>query len=872
MKTGLPKCLLFTISMIHRCCDKDIKESFIDFIQSKFIDLKKRRGTVIATIVCLFHSAQLLLSHLIETTLWRFTMIKNYLRTAIRHFRRNKIYTGINVLGLSVALACALLIFLFIQDELSYDKFHENAETIYSVIEKDHYFNFHYRHVPTAVGPGMERFFPEVVRSARIFRQRAVVKYEDRMFNEEIRLVDPEFFTMFSFPVIRGNVSVLESDDAVILTPSSAVKYFGAEDPIDKTLTCSFGSYTKDFVVTALTADVPSNSTIEFDFLIHSNNYIQVAQRGPDALTSWTWPRCNAYIQLTEDATAESLLERLPLFVRQNFKQVEEERRTRGTWIEEGPTVEYWLQNMEDIYLNSGLISGNPFSDAQKSIILGGIGLLILIIACINFTNLSVGRASTRAKEIAVRKVTGAGKKNLIIQFWTESVVIVLLSMMLGFILVGFLLPQLNSIAMKKLTLGQFFNITNVLLFIVFGFVLGIAAGCFPALIMARFRPVEIIKGKFRIGGRNNLTKILIVFQFVVSILLLIATFTMGRQIRFIDTKDLGFDREGIVTINTMERDYETTSRIANYFKQKADSRPDIQSVSGCVFPFSTTGGEGTTEINGITSHFLFSDVYYNYAETMGMRLVAGRDFSEAFPTDVDAIVVNEEFVKQFEIENPIGFQVDDSPPNTIIGVVENYNYTSIREPVEPVIHMLTRRFGPHTLLIRISTADIPKTISALEDIWKDIQPNKPFNYSFFDEDIRKRYKDEQRWNSILRYASVLAILITCLGLVGITALTTSRRVKEIGVRKILGATASQITGMLIRNFLLLVTISVMIAWPLGYYAMHRWLQGYAYRTTIGWSTFLISGVLAFVIAVLTIGYQTVKAAAANPVNSLRDE
>ena len=799
-------------------------------------------------------------------------MIKNYLKTAIRHFQRNKIYTIINILGLSVALACALLIFLFIQDELSYDKFHENAETIYSVIERDHYFNFHYRHVPTAVGPAMKQFFPEVVRSVRIFRQRTVVKYEDRMFNENIYLVDPEFFSMFSFPVIRGNASAHESEDAIVLTSSSAARYFGAEDPIGKTLTCTFGSYTKDFIVTGLTEGFPPNSTIEFDFLIHSNNYIQVAQRGPDALTSWTWPRCNAYIQLAEGVTAESLLERFPLFVRQNFEQVEEERRTRGTWMEEGPTVEYWLQNMKDIYLDSRLISGNPFSDAHKSVILGAIGLLILVIACINFTNLSVGRASTRAKEIAVRKVTGAGKKNLIIQFWTESVAIVLMSLMLGFILAGSLLPQLNSVAMKNLTLGQFFNVTNVLLFIVFGFVLGIAAGCFPGLIMSRFRPVEIIKGKFRIGGRNNLTKILIVFQFVVSILLLIATFTMGRQIRFIDTKDLGFDKEGIVTINTMERDYETTSRIANYFKQKAGSRPDIQSVSGCVFPFSTTGGEGTTEINGITSHFLFSDVYYNYAETMGMHLVAGRDFSEAFPTDIDAIVVNEEFVKQFEIENPIGFQIDDSPPNTIIGVVENYNYTSIREPVEPVIHMLTRRFGPRTLLIRISTSDISKTITALEGIWKDIQPNKPFNYSFFDEDIRKRYKDEQRWNSILRYASVLAILITCLGLIGITALTTSRRVKEIGIRKVLGATSSQITRLLIRNFLILVVISVAIAWPLGFYAMNRWLQSYAYRTTVGFGTFLFSGVLAFIITVLTVGYQTVKAAAADPVDSLRDE
>jgi putative ABC transport system permease protein len=321
-----------------------------------------------------------------------------------------------------------------------------------------------------------------------------------------------------------------------------------------------------------------------------------------------------------------------------------------------------------------------------------------------------------------------------------------------------------------------------------------------------------------------------------------------------------------------MERDYDSNIRIANHFKQKIDSYPDILHMSGCVYPFSTTGGEGTMEINGIRKHFLFSSVHYDYVKTMGMHLIAGRDFSEALSTDVDAVVVNEEFVKQFEIENPIGLQIGDAESDIIIGVVENYNYQSLKSPVEPVIHILDQRTGPRTLLVRISTNNIGHTLSVLEDIWGEIQPHKPFNYSFFDKDLGQRYQDERRWNSILRYSSVLAIFITCLGLIGITALTTGRRIKEIGIRKVLGATASQITHLLVRDYVILVMLSNFVTWPMGYCAMHKWLQNYAYRTSIDVFPFLFSGAMAMVIAILTVGYQTVRAAGANPVNSLRDE
>lgn len=798
---------------------------------------------------------------------WRFGMIKNYIKIALRNISGHKALSFINIFGLAVGLTCTIWIYLFIADELSYDRFHKNADSIYSVLNIDNYFNYNYRNIPNGMGPALKEYFPEIEYSVRITRHPAVVRYRDKIFEEGPSFADPDFFKMFSFKLLEGNKeTVLSSENAVVLRKSAAAKYFGEENPMGKTLEFSFGQRKKEFLVTGVLEDIPSNSTIQFDILLNIKSYEFV--RGQESLKSWTWPRNHTYIQLKKGARPEDIEKRLPGLVKLCFAEVEAERRSRGSWLEDRETIIFWLQNLKDIYLHSQEVSGARGSDIQKSIILGGIGLLVLIIGCINFTNLSIGRASTRAVEIGMRKVMGAGRKNLIRQFWSESFLTVFISMITGLSLSIILMPLFNNLANKSLSINDFFTPVNLFVFILIAVIVGFTAGIYPGIVLSGFQPVEFLKGRQRFGGKNLLTKTLITFQFAVSIFLIISTLTMGKQIKFINNKDLGFNKENIVMIRTQETQIQDSERVVKFFKNKADSYEEIISVSGCCHSFSIHYGEGTIEINGITKRFLFSRVYNDYVRTMGMKLVDGRDFSEQFSSE-NAIVVNREFVKQFNIKNPVGSMADDSE---IIGVVDDYNYMNLRHEIEPVIHFIDSRYGLLNILIRISPVNISQTLSLLEKLWKEVQPDKPFTYSFFDEDLALKYNEENRWNSIVFYSSILAIFITCMGLIGITAITISRRIKEIGIRKVLGASVSQVTGLIMKDFFYLVLLANFFIWPVSFYFMNKWLEGFAYRTNISIGTFLFAGILAMIISLITISIQVVKAAVTNPVKSLKYE
>jgi len=801
--------------------------------------------------------------------LWRFAMLRNYFYIALRNIKKQKVFSAIKIMGLSMAIAFGIWVYLFVKHELSYNRFHKNADSIYSVINTDNYYPYTYRHIPIAAGPALKEYFPEIERSVRISRENPVVRYENILFREICHLTDKDFFQLFSFPLLRGDkLRVLESEDSIVLTRSTAVKYFPNLDAIGKTLTLTFGQKKKDFSVTGIAEDPLPNSTIAFGMLIRIENL--AFSRDKEALQSWTWPRSETYVQLKEGAGSSSIDARFPSFVSQYFSKIIEERKARGAWNEKGETITFWLQNIKDIYLHSQDITGDQGSHIKKSYILAGIGLLVLLIACINFTNLSLGKAFTRSNEIGMRKILGAGKKNIVRQFLGESIVILSLSMALGVVLAASLLPLFNRLAAKSLSLSGVLTLPNLLIFIGAAIVVGVLAGFYPGLILSNMEAAKIIKGHMMLSRKNHLTRILIVVQFSASVFLIISTLTMAKQMKFINTKDLGYQKEGVVIVETLERE-EEAERIFNLFKQKTESLASVRKISGCSFPIGGPQGEGTLRFNDKKLKFRFSHVSHNYFATMGIKFVAGGDFPQTIPSDANPVVVNELFVKSFAIDDPIGTKLSSSPrPEQIVGVVEDYHYSDLHHEKEPVIHLYSPR--PFNILLRVSPENIARTIEDLRRIWEEIQADKPFIYSFQDQLLENQYREEKRWNAIVLSSAVFVVLITCMGLVGITTIITNRRIKEIGIRRVLGASITKISRSLCGDFVLLVTISNCITWPLSFYFMNLWLKNYAYRTHMDIGIFLLAGALSFVFSLGTIGFLVYKAASSNPVECLRYE
>lgn len=809
---------------------------------------------------------------------WGIVLFKNYLKTALRNIARQKTHSLVNILGLSLALASCILIYLFIADELSYDRFHEKADAIYAVVCRN---EFHDESVvvgTAAMGPVMEEYFPEIEHAVRMnTMNQATVRYKDKIFNEYPVFTDPTFFNVFSFPLIYGDPeTVLLSKNSVVLTRKVAHKYFGNARPIGRTLTMIFGELKKEFIVSGISQDVPENSTIEFDILLNVNNLSDI--RGPDYLTSWGWFDTEIYVLLRESSTPDKINRRFPLFVKQYFQKTLEQMRSSGSWKGEGDVISFSLQNIKSLHLNT-VLRGVGAADIKSSAILAGIAFLILSIACINFINLSIGRASGRAREIGMRKILGAYRKQLIHQFWTESLVLTFLAMLAGLLIAFLFLPVFNQFAVKNLNMDSFLKTINLLVFSIILITVGIVSGSFPALVMSGFHPVEILKGKLKIGRKTLLTKSLIVVQFSLSIFLMIATLTMARQIKSMQQKGLGFDKEGVVAIRMQESNWQQGQKseaLLDRFRERLSGHSAIQNISGCTMTFDRMLVMNHIRIKGKTYDVFYNKVYYDFLETMGIKLADGRDFSREFSTDKSAVIVNQKFVRQYEIEEPLAEAIwdayDDSTPLRIIGVVEDYHFRSLQHEIKPIILHIDPSYTVSNLLVRISLENTSETIKLLEETWKEIQPDKPFLFSFVDEEIEAAYKRQKRWSAIVRHSSILAVLITCMGIFALTSLTISRRVKEIGIRKVLGAGIIQIANMIYKEFILLVVIANVIAWPAAYYVMNRWLQGFAYRMTLDPGLFFLAGFLTLIVALATVSYLAVKAALANPVDSLRTE
>lgn len=775
-------------------------------------------------------------------------MIKNYIKITWRHIRNNKIYSFINIMGLAVGMGCCILILLWVQDELSFDKFHQNYSDIYRTIPELQ--GTKYSSNPLALAAVFKQQYPEVRQITRFCSRYWLMKYGDRIYNERGALVDDDFLQMFTFPLIRGTPeTVFASRESIVLTEHAASKYFGNQDPVGKSLLINNDI---ELIVTGILKDVPKNSHLRFDFLASMR---LLGERGD---VSWSY-EARTYALLEKNVSIKDFADKISGFV------MEHDKRTKQNVI-------LHIQPLSKVHLYS-LNGTDPILYVH---IFLTIAIAILIIACINFINLTTARSNTRAKEIGMRKVVGAERIDIIRQFIGESIILSALAFLVAIGLVYLLLPAFNNLAEKQLTLNIIGSVSTLTLLLGIILFTGLASGGYPAFMLSSFRPANILRrGKLRPGsGGFSLRKILVVSQFTTTIVLIIGTIIMYKQLNYIRNKDIGLDRDHVVVIS-MNRELRGAYRS---FKNEIKRHPNVINVTAARRIPTNIGhinpvyweGKGPDDYVTMTD----ASVDYDYFETLGMQILLGRSFSEEYPTDKENYILNEEAARITGLESPIGKMFSCwEDEGKIIGIVKNFHTSSLHNEIGPVIFTLSQRHGSHSyIFVKISPNDVPGTLSYLEKKAVEFAPNNLFEYTFLDDEFNRQYGNDQRRGEIYKSFTFLAIFISCLGLFGMASFAAEQRTKEIGIRKVLGASIANIVALISRDFLTLLFVSNVIAWPIAYYLIDRLLKSYAYRTSIAAWVFIVSGVAAVFIALLTVCIKIIKAALSNPVNSLRYE
>ncbi len=802
-------------------------------------------------------------------------MLRNYIKIALRNLSKQRLYSFINIFGLAVAIAFCLLIMLFVRNEMTHDSFHEKADRLYrvNVLTKNDEGRLSSSTLcPPPLGPAFLEEFPEIAHMSRFIKRGDVVNYQGQSFRESIALADPDFFKMFSFRLKQGDSqTVLTNRDSVILREEIARRYFGDENPIGKVISIKMGSRFFDFAVSGVVQNIPQNSSITFDFLVP---YDRVRDYIPERyLNQWTGFTTSTFIELQKEVPAIELENKFSSFVRKHLGEVIE-KYAGGDFS----AFQIELQPLQKIYLSTeGRSAYMASSNPLYSYILSGIALLILVIAAINYMNLAIARYTTRLREIGMRKVLGAGRKNLMRQFFGESIFFSFLSLCMGIAFAELFLPAFNNFVGKKLAIGYFSHWATVASIIGLMFVVGLVSGSYPALFLSRFRAADVLRSQLRIGGRSTFSRWLVVVQFALSVFLVVSTLIMSHQLTYMKKRDLGIQGEQVVVISTQGSPKGT--QLVDRFRNELVSHKNILSVSGSGMAL---GSDGTYIVSAVRdqntktmAHYFFID--YDFLKTIGAQVIEGRDFSKTYTSDPqESVIVNESLVKEMGWDSAPGRQIRTfmgrKEPLTVVGVVKNFHFESMHSQIKPAIFYIEPRNQLEFIYAKIGPNDIPGTLNLLERVWKQAAPNLPFMYSFLDEEFHKFYMAEERWSSIVGYASIFAIIISCLGLFGLSALAIARRTKEIGIRKVLGASVTGLARMMTVDFLKLVILANLIAWPLAYYAMNRWLQNFAFRIDMKIWIFLLSAVLSGGVAVLTLSYQAIKAAFAYPVESLRYE
>jgi putative ABC transport system permease protein len=799
-------------------------------------------------------------------------MFKNYFKTAFRNLRKNKLYSAINIFGLTVGLAACLLIGVYINNELSYDKFNVNADRIVRA-------TMEYKKAGTVnsvatagtkTGPQFKRTFPLIEEYARTYIGHNVIKNGDKVFDEpRILYADQPFFKIFSFHIIEGNAATaLDAPDKMVITKSMAKKYFGNKDAINKILNCGG----KDFKISALCDDAPENSQIKFDFVT------QFANLG-NGVKDETWWTANwiTYFLLQGKKDIPQLQQQIS-----SYMKTPEVRADAG--LGGNDYLTYHLEPLTKVHLYSALPGFEPNSSINYIYILTLIALLILIIACANYTNLATAQSAGRTGEIGMRKVMGASKKQVFFQFISESSVITLIAASLAFLLSVFLIPYFNQITGKHFTSDILMQPMPILALIIFTIAVSFFAGLYPALVLSGTQIMGVLKKGFSFtGGNNLLRKTLIVTQFGISIFLIIYTVIILQQMHFMQTKDLGYEKDHVVVLPISS----DMLKIFESLKAAFKAVPGVEAITASYqTPENVGWGDGITVIDEKGRHEISLNampVDLDFTKTLKMQIVAGRDFQQSdfgimdttnnYKNYQQPFVINEILAKKigWTPQQAIGKTIEKSVAGPVVGVVKDFNFTSLHDPIGPMLIFLGRNYS-RDYMIRINGNNTKQTLAGLETVWKQRIPERPFNYHFLDDDYNKLYLSEQKISALVGMAAGLAIVLAGLGLFGLAAFTTVQRTKEIGIRRVLGANISSITLLIAKNFLELIGISIIIAIPLAWWAGNKWLQDFAFRIQIGWWVFAFAGFAALLIALLTVGFQAIKAAIANPVKSLRSE
>ncbi len=807
-------------------------------------------------------------------------MLLNYLKIAFRNLKKNKGYSFINIFGLAVGIACCILILLYIQNELSYDKYNKNYDQIYRVRLEARITNNELNSAPSCApcGPAFTSEIPEVLNYTRIRNYGfPVVRYKDKAFSEEkFYWVDSTFFDIFTVKFIEGNPkTALTQPNTVVITESIAKKYFGSEDPMGKILNAD---KRRDYLVTGVVKNFPANSTFHPDFLGSLTSY------GVQKDLNWLSNNYYTYILVRKGTNLKDLDKKIYDVSKSHIGPQLQKiiGVTYDQLLKGGSKYKYVLQPLADIHLKSHLDHEiEPNSDIIYIYIFSIIAFAILLIACINFTNLSTAKSSSRAKEVGIRKTLGSNQALLIRQFLTETILMSSIAMLFALLLVELFLPTFNLIANKHLSLHIFNNFYSIPLLILFVLFVGFIAGSYPAFVLSSVIPVKVLRGKLQNSTNKSLLRnTLVILQFSISIILIVGTFIVESQLSYIQNKKLGFNRNQILLIKKTDdigKDIQSFKRDVSQINGVSDVS-NSTTIPGENFGDTAYKLEGANSVEVHDIKVLFSD--YDFVNTYQIKMKEGRFFSKDFANDTMAVVLNEEAVKAFGLKNPVGkniVRIGQSPIESkrfrIIGIAKNFNFESLHQQIEPLILGLFRPadFGKF-VSVRFSPQNTKSTIESISNVWHKYAGNQAFEYSFFNDDFARLYASDQRTGQIFSVFSVIAIFIACLGLLGLAAYTAEQRTKEIGIRKVLGATVSEIIFMLTKEFTKWVLIANIIAWPISYFFMNGWLENFAYRINISLWIFVLSGVSALFIAVVTVSYQAIRAAMANPIKSLRYE
>lgn len=801
-------------------------------------------------------------------------MFQNYIKIAIRNLLKQKSFTFINVIGLAIGMACFVLIFLSVRFELSYDNSHEKADQIYRVaLERIYPDKVRlWGRTPFPMAPTFQEEYEEILQGTRILTNNntIVITYGEKNIEENrVMFADPNFFDVFTIPLIQGDAkTALSQQNSAVITEETAQKFFGQEDAMGKMITIGNAAY----MITGVTENISQNSHFHFDFLL--SLITLPIYNGQEWINNWG---AFTYILLQEGCDVQVLEAKLSDMVRKYMApEVEDEVKTSfEDFLASGNGYRYFFQPLKDIHLRSHLdqeIEAN--GNITYVYLFSVISVFVLLIACINFMNLATARSTSRAKEVGVRKTLGSARKQLIAQFLLESILLSGIALVITLFLVWLFLPVFNNISGQQLEIDYFGDALILPGLIALTLLVGFLAGSYPAFFLSSFQPVAVLKRERSRGSGNSLFRNgLVIFQFTISIILIIGTFVVHRQIRYMLSKDLGFDKEQVIVI----KDAYLLSQQVKAFKQELMTSASVISVSGSFnFPGAAFDGnvhkpEGTSDDRAVSLSVMFAD--YDFVKTMGMEIIAGRNFFEEYATDPNAYILNETAVNLLGLTNPVGSRITDNERMyTVVGVVKDFHFKSLHHEISPVVYIGNPGDRAGFMSVRIQPENISGTLSFLEQKWDEFTGGQPFNYSFLDDDLADQYEAEQKTRQISGIFSALAVLIGCLGLFGLAAFTAEQRTKEIGIRKILGASVSNIVILMVKDFIKLVGFAFIIGSPLAYYLMSRWLQNFAYATNVRLDSFLWAGVLALGIALLTVSFQAIKAAIAEPVDSLRYE